>query len=290
MPSGVLAQASDSSVADSVFLEAQRMAAEGRGDSARAIVQRRLDSAAVGSPAYVDALYWRAVVAATAGDAERDLRVIVVTYPASRRSADALLRLAQLEMARGENDQALQHLQRIVVEHPDSPDGGRAQFWAARVLLNRGDLRGGCARLTDASRLTPPAQVELQNQIGYLLQRCRGVDTSVAAKVAPAAPAAPAAHEPSASGKARTSASVQARASSSQGKYTVQVAAYSTKAAADRLRESLAKRGYDARIVGQVTPFRVRVGRYDTRAAADTEAQRMRAQKMSAYVTAAEHP
>lgn len=274
----------DSTGGDTIFRAAQRLAAEGRGDSARALVGQKLDSAPLGSAEYVDALYWRAVVAATAADAERDLRTIIVTYPASARSADALMRLAQLELARGDRDQAVAHLQRIVVEHPDSPNRPRAAFWVARTLLDEGNLPTGCARLADASRLTPASEVELANQIGYLQQRCQGVDTSASATTAQApSRAASSAPTPPAPPKATSGASAH-------GRYTVQVAAFSTLASANGLRDALVARGYPARVVGTAKPFRVRVGRYATRADADAAAQAMRAKKLTAYVTSAETP
>ncbi len=274
----------DSTGGDTIFRAAQRLAAEGRGDSARALVGQKLDSAPPGSPAYVDALYWRAVVAATAADAERDLRTIIVTYPASARSADALMRLAQLELARGDRDQAVAHLKRIVVEHPDSPNRPRAAFWVARTLLDEGNLPAGCARLADASRLTPASEVELANQIGYLQQRCQGVDTTAKATAAPA---------PSRSATSSPTPPVPPQAASgtsAHGRYTVQVAAFSTLASANGLRDVLVARGYPARVVGRAKPFRVRVGRYATRADADAAARAMRAKKLTAYVTSAETP
>ena len=275
---------SDSTGGDTIFRAAQRLAAEGRGDSARALVRQKLDSAPPGSAEYVNALYWRAVVAATAADAERDLRTIIVTYPASARSADALMRLAQLELARGDRDQAVAHLQRIVVEHPESPNRGRAEFWVARTLLDEGNLAAGCARLADASRLTPPSEVELANQIGYLGQRCQGVDTTAKAQAAPPQSAAhPAPRAPNAAPPAAT-------ATSAHGRYTVQVAAFSTLASANGLRDVLVTRGYPARVVGTAKPFRVRVGRYATRAEAEAAARALRARKLSAYVTSAETP
>jgi len=121
-----LAPVNDSATSDTLFLRAQRMAAEGQGDAARALVQHEIDTASAGSPRYVDALYWRAVVAATAADAEKDLRRIIIEFPLSPRNEDALLRLAQLEMTRGDNDQALAHLQRLVIDHPTSPSRARA--------------------------------------------------------------------------------------------------------------------------------------------------------------------
>ncbi|MGH7647036.1 MAG: SPOR domain-containing protein [Gemmatimonadaceae bacterium] len=274
----------DSTAGDTIFRAAQRLAAEGQGDSARALVGQRLNTAPPGSAEYVDALYWRAVVAATAADAERDLRTIVVTYPASARSADALMRLAQLELARGDRDQAVAHLTRIVVEHPENPNRGRAEFWVARTLMDEGNMPQACARLADASRLTPPTQVELANQIGYLNQRCQGVDTT--AQTAATHPA------PRASTSAPTPSAPPAATSgiSSHGRYTIQVAAFSTLASANGLRDVLVSRGYPARVVGTAKPFRVRVGRYATRADADAAAKAMRAKKFTAYVTSAETP
>ncbi|MGH7649091.1 MAG: SPOR domain-containing protein, partial [Gemmatimonadaceae bacterium] len=275
---------SDSRGGDTIFRAAQRLAAEGQSDSARALVGMRLNTAPPGSMDYVDALYWRAVLAATAADAERDLRTIVVTYPASARSADALMRLAQLELSRGDRDQAVAHLQRIVIEHPENPNRGRAEFWIARTLLDEGNAPVGCARLADASRLTPANQVELTNQIAYLNQRCQGVDTTVQAAGSHPAPrattTAPSAAAPPA----------VANGAASHGRYTLQVAAFSTLASATGLRDVLVARGYPARVVGTTKPFRVRVGRYATRADADAAAKAMRAKKFTAYVTSAETP
>lgn len=271
---------------DTIFLRAQRLVAEGQGDSGRAIVQARLAAAPAGSPEYAEALYWRAVVAATAADAERDLRTLIIEYPLSPRSGDALMRLAQLEMTRGDNDQAIAHLQRVVTEHPDSPMRARAEFWMGRALFEKGDAPAACAKLADASRATPTTQVELHNQIDYLSQRCTGVDTAAAATAAAAVPPAmAAARESTSAGRRGASRAAPARGGTP---YTIQVAAYSTKGAAERLRASLAARGYEARVVGSAKPYRVRVGRFDTREAANAAAARMRARKLSAYVTEAE--
>jgi len=157
------------------------MAAEGQGDAARALVQHEIDTASAGSPRYVDALYWRAVVAATAADAEKDLRRIIIEFPLSPRNEDALLRLAQLEMTRGENDQALSHLQRLVIDHPTSPSRARASFWMARVYFDKNQTPAACRSLADAAHNTSPGQVEQHNQIGFWMQRCHGMDTAAVA-------------------------------------------------------------------------------------------------------------
>jgi cell division protein FtsN len=314
-----LAPVADSSPSDTLFLRAQRMAAEGQGDAARALVQHEIDTASAGSPRYVDALYWRAVVAATASDAEKDLRRIIIEFPLSPRNEDALLRLAQLEMTRGDNDQALAHLQRLVIDHPTSPSRARASFWMARVYFDKNQTPAACRSLADASHNTSPGQVEQKNQIDFWMQRCHGNDTAAVATatvdstpaiapptaVASAPQSAPAREtEPlpppaaapvkatTTSKKAvtttATTTTVVPRASKGPTKYTVQVAAYDTRDAAVTLQHSLIARGLEARIVGTTKPFRVRVGYYDTRAKADAAAAQLKAKQLTVYVTEAE--
>ena len=299
---------------DSIFVRAQRMAAEGQGDAARALVQHEIDISPAGSPHYVDALYWRAVVASTAADAERDLRRIIIEYPLSPRNEDALLRLAQLEMTRGDNDQALAHLQRLVIDHPTSPSRARASFWMARVYFDKNQTPAACRSLADAAHNTPAAQIEQRNQIDFWMQRCHGTDTSAVASTAtdtappvtspgttaststtqaasPAPSPAPATSTTttrSTTTVKSSTTSTRAGAGSTSGKYTVQVGAYPTHASAESHRKALAARGIDARVVGTSAPYRVRVGRYGSRAEADAAAQRLKAKKISVYVTEAE--
>jgi cell division protein FtsN len=310
---------------DTIFVRAQRMAAEGQGDAARALVQHEIDIAAAGSPRYVDALYWRAVVASTAADAERDLRRIIIEFPLSPRNEDALLRLAQLEMTRGDNDQALTHLQRLVIDHPTSPSRSRASFWMARVYFDKNQTPAACRSLADASHNTSPTQVEQRNQIDFWMQRCHGTDTAAVASTTPdsaptgsastsvstttasaprAAPPPPAISSPpppaptpnpssATTTTKKTATAVQTTTTvspppTSGGTYTVQVGAYPTRDAAESLRKSLAARGYSARIYGTTKPYRVRVGYYDTRAQADAAAQQMKSKQIAVYVTEAE--
>jgi cell division protein FtsN len=112
-----------------------------------------------------------------------DYRRIVVDYPLSPRVEDALLRLAQLELARADYDGALQHLNRLTLEHPAGVTRARAGYWTARVLFEKNDVQRACAVNADALAQTNPNDVELRNQISYLNQRCAGV---VMANTAPA--------------------------------------------------------------------------------------------------------
>ena len=274
------AQAADSLQADTVFLRAQRLVSAGLGDSARALVAGELRRAVPGSPHYIEALYWRAAFAATAADAERDLQRIVVEFPLSDWADDALLRLAQLEIARTQRPQATWHLERLLLEHPASPLRARAAFTLARLHLDQNQLPRGCARLEDAARSASPTDVELRNQIDYLRQRCVGVDTAGARAVAGAARQpnpAPATTAPPAAGAPRRAA-----------QYSVQVAALRSPGEAEQMRERLAARGYDARVFASGSYWRVRVGRYDTRDAAAAALTRMRASGLTGFVVEAE--
>ena len=301
--------------ADSVFLLAQRMVADGQGDKGRALVQAQLDSAPIGSPQYVKALYWHAVVAATAAGAERDLRRLVIEYPLSPESADALLRLAQLEMARGDRQLALEHLDRLLLEHPNDPSRGRAGFWMGRLLFEKGQAAAACARLDQAEEATPADDVELRNQIAYYKQRCVGVDTSTAsradtapakaeASTAPGAPApvrashpvkaapakeapvkeAPTKAAPTNATPASAPAPTHERDDASAARYTIQIAAFGTSASAERLRDGLVSRGFDARVVGAGKYYRVRIGRYATRSEALAAAKDLKAQHIDGLI------
>lgn len=277
---------------DDVFERARRLVAAGQGDTGRNLIESELNAADSGSARYVEALYWRAVLAKTAADAERDLRTIVIYYPLSDESDDALMRLAQLEMTRGEDEQAMGHLERVVKEHPRSASRPRASFWMARMLFDKGKDPEACGHLADAAANTPPGQVELRNQIDYLMPRCAGIDTSTAPTPMkpPAAPAPSTPAKPAASAPVKPAASTPAAAPSAETphEFTVQVAAFSSHESAEKLRARLKELGYDARITSDEPPYRVRVGRYATREQADSMAAQMKTQHVDGYVTSAE--
>ncbi len=167
-----------------VYVRAQTLVNDGDAATGRALVDSMLAIAAPGSNDYAEAVYWRAVLASTAADAEMDYRRVVVDYPLSPRVEDALIRLAQLEIARANYDGALRHLNRLVAEHPQSAARPRAGYWMARALFDKNDMQGGCAATADALSRTNEGDAELRNQITYLNQRCAGI---VLAAPAPAA-------------------------------------------------------------------------------------------------------
>jgi cell division septation protein DedD len=177
-----------------VYRRAQTLVNDGNAQAGRALVDSMIAVAQPGSNDYAEGIYWRAVLAATAADAEMDYRRIVVDFTNSPRVEDALIRLAQLEIARGNYDGALRHLTRIANEHPDSPARARAGYWMARAMFDKNDIQNGCITIADALARTSESDTELRNQINYLNQRCAGVSlTPPAAAPAPAPVSVPAA-------------------------------------------------------------------------------------------------
>jgi cell division protein FtsN len=164
------------SSADSAsYRKARILVNDGNAVAGRAIVDSLISRAAPGTNEYAEGIYWRAVLSATASEAEMDYRRIIVDYPVSPRVEDVLLRLAQLELARADYAGALQHLNRLTLEHPTGASRARADYWTARVLFEKNDTQHACAAMTDALAHANVDDTELRNQITYLNQRCAGV-------------------------------------------------------------------------------------------------------------------
>ena len=84
---------------DPRLVAAVRSAQEGQGDSARASIQRLLDATPPTDSLYPEILYTQAMVADNAADMRRSLQRVVVEYPTSDWSDDALVRLVQMDYA-----------------------------------------------------------------------------------------------------------------------------------------------------------------------------------------------
>lgn len=277
-PLSVAAQTPSRAAADSVFARARQLVANGNGAAGRVLVDSMVTVATPGTPEYADALYWRATLAATGTDAEDDYRRIVVEYPLSPKAGDALLQLAQLESARGDRQAAVTHLERFLLETPQHAERPRAGLLLVRLAFDQGEATRACIALGRTLREVPESSVELRNQLTYFSPRCASVDTTRRAVVASATDSAKTRRDST----RRDSAAAPA---ATKGRFTLQVAAYASRAEADRLVTRLKARKIDARVVGTAKPYRVRVGRYDTRAAATAAAAKLRAQKIDAFVT-----
>jgi tetratricopeptide (TPR) repeat protein len=168
-----------------LYVQAQQMVANGDAAGGRKLADSVAAAAHPGSSAYAEGLYWRATLAANARDSEHEYRQIIVDYPLSARVPDALLRIGQLESARGESAAALQHFQRLVLEHPQSPLRADASYWVARMYFDANDAAHACSANADALANVRPSNVELKNRIDFQQQRCRGV--TLATNAPPAA-------------------------------------------------------------------------------------------------------
>jgi cell division protein FtsN len=185
--SGSMASAqSGSKASDPVFARAQALVSDGNGAAGRALIDSVIATTPTGAPLYPQALFWRASLASNAADAESDYRHIVVDYPLAPQAEDALLRLAQLELARGDRDGALTHLQRIQRDYPRSKSLARASYWTSRVLFEKNDIPNACAANAKAMAQADSGEIELRNQIQYQGQRCPSV--GAASIVVPASP------------------------------------------------------------------------------------------------------
>jgi cell division septation protein DedD len=267
--------------ADSVFARARRLVTGGNGAAGRVLVDSMMAAAPPESPAYADALYWRAALAASPRDAERDYRRLVVDYWYGSHAADALLQLAQTETARGDRAAASSHLQRFMLEAPTHPDRPRVGLTLTRLLFDQNDIPRGCVAWRQAMSATPATSVELRNQLAYYSGRCTATDVSAASRVPVAYP--PGTPPPAAAPK-DTTPRRDTTAASARGRFTLQLAAFNTKTEATRLAARLLTRGITARVVGKAKPFRVRVGRYETRAAAIIAQRDLKAKKLDAVV------
>lgn len=295
----------------------QALASGGRTAEARTIADSILADTDPSAAVYAEALYWRGVLSSDARASRLDLLRLVVEHPFASRVPNALYRLAQEDQRAGRTMEARRHLGRIVRDHASSAIGSTAAFELGRMLMASGDMRDACAALDTALAYEPPGSVERRNRIAYDRRPCDRLPArdSVASPpssaaspsgatgadstntVRPAAPARPGtaaprptSGSPPASPPASRLASPPARgAPTSDGRWTVQVAAFEVRVEADRLAATLRSRGYDVRVTS-ARPFRVRIGRFANRADATAIVTRLKSQGTTAIIVEAERP
>src|ERR1035437_1804272 len=298
---------------DSTLVRVQRLASNGNTAAGRALADPCLGTAKEGPPTYGEALFARASIAESADAARKDYLRIAVDYSISPRAEDSLLRLAPMEIARGDHAAAKQYLERLALEHPGGASRAQGAYWLGRVLAEEGALVPACASLAEAKAHVAPSDVELANQITYYARPCAAVQRaadSVRAdsidKVMKAARTDSIARAESAA-KAETAAKKKAKAlpktkaplkkgtpkaaaPETKGPgWSAQVAAYDSPEDAQRLAKKLSDRGYEARVTNE-KPFRVRIGRYARRGEAVDLAAKLKDAKITAFVVEAEKP
>jgi hypothetical protein len=277
-----LAQTGSSSrpqAADAVFARARQLVLNGNGAAGRVLVDSVIATTNPDAPTYAEALFWRASLAAESQDAERDYRRIIVEYPLSSRTNESLLKLGELEAARGDRPPAAAHLDRYLEQNLKFADRGRLGLQVVRLFFELNNAPRGCATLARVLTSVPGTDVEMRNQLSYFAPRCAGVDTT---HVNGTPVAQPVDSAPPARHTRRDSTSTRRAAAG----FTLQVAAYGSRKDADQLATKLKARGLDAAVAGTSRPFRVHVGRYPTRAAATAAAKQLKTRKIDGFVTA----
>lgn len=277
---------------DSALVRARALVTGGDGGTGRKVVDSVLAASANDPAMYAEALFWRGVLAATAADAERSYRRLLIEAPLSERAEEALLQLAQLEAARGNRRAASDHLYRYMLSYGSSderPARGRVSLWLVRLLFEQPDqMSRGCEAVKLSRDAIPVENIELRNQLEVYVPRCAYAQAQPAADTSQPAPApAPAPARPR---PAAQSTSVSRPPAAGAATYSVQVAAYDSREAATRMAELLVSRGLDARVDGRQQPFRVRVGRFATRAEAARLQQTLKEQGQNGFVTAVSRP
>jgi cell division septation protein DedD len=312
-------------VQDTVVARARQLVQAGRDHEGRRLLDSLISVTPTESDLFAEVLYWQGVYGATAADAERAYRRLLIEAPLSSRSEDALLRLATLEQARGDRRSASDHLQRFLLTYPSSPARPRVSVQLVRLLFDQGpsQLARACDVLHTARAEVPASAVEVRNQLEAQAPRCAYVETQ-APVVAPtpvdstpvAPPVTPTAADTAKRPAPTTSPSVgdttrrqlpppNAPAAAPSAPvvtpapttpaaaptppvaafYSVQLAAYDSQESATRMVQQLAGRGVDARVDGAAPPYRVRVGKYATRADAAKAAADLKAKGHSGFIT-----
>jgi len=271
---------------DPRLVDAVRAAQEGRGDSARAAVQRLLDATPPTDTLYPQILYTQAMVAGTAGDMRRQLQRVTVEYGTSSWADDALLRLVQMDYATRNYDGAARNLERLRLDFPASPLLPQAAYWAGRTYFDANNPAAACRWLADGMAQSKN-DIELQNQLGFLYQRCdlradSGAasaaadtarrDSSTQTAVAPPTDSSP---RPPAATAAPAPAPTPAPAARTV--YRVQIAAVATRKAAEDVARKARPLGLTVKTVEEKGLYKVRAGEYSTRDAAQNAAASLKA-------------
>ena len=236
---------------DRARTRARALLDEGEGVEARALLDSLVRATAVGSNDFAEALYWRATLSERVSEAERDWKRLIIDAPLSPRASDAMVRLGELEMLRGRPAAARAHYERVVREYPTGPARAKSQMGIVKSWVAQQDLPRACVALLAVSAGGVPNGVpngvpdgELRLQAEEMGRRCATVEPKALTKV---------------------SAANSASTMPPNARFSVQLAAYDTRAEADAAVARFTKRGIDTRVDGEAKPYRVRTGYYPTR-------------------------
>jgi cell division septation protein DedD len=251
---------------DQRLADALRLAQEGHSDSARAVVGKLLAATAPTDSLYPEILYAQAMVANEAGERRTLLQRIAVEYGESSWADDALLRLVQMDYATRNLSGAARNLEKLRSDYPASPLLPQASYWAARVYFDQSNPTLACRWLSDGLAQSQ-SNIELQNQLQYLNQRCGGVTAAPAESTA-----APGDSSKRAAADSAPSPPASDTSAPRKSVYRVQIAAVATKAAAAAAERKARALGLTVVTLHEKTLYKVRAGRYSSRTEAEAAA------------------
>jgi cell division septation protein DedD len=299
---------------DPRLVEVIRHAQEGQGDSARLKVQRLLSSTSPTDSLYPQIVYTQAMVASDAAEMRRQLQRVAVEYSSSSWADDALLRLVQLDYASGNLEGAARNLERIRLDYPGSSLLSQTAYWAARTYFDQKKPEQACRWISDGLAGSR-GNIEVQNQLGYLNQRCSQFATGMPPSDSQPPPRAPAdtprtlttlpADTAGAAPRPDTATTITlvpetptpkpppspsrpdtVRADAAQGprptaragsRFRVQVTAVRSAATAQSIAARLKSRGFSVVTIQEAGLYKVRVGDYPTKADAAAAAVEIKA-------------
>jgi len=261
------------------FAEIARLAQDGYGDSARAMIARIIKAMPRTDPAYAEALYTVGTVARTGDSTRAVFDRLVVDFAPSPWADKSLLRLIQLDFGLGKTDLVLTETNRIFSDFPQSPVIPDAARWGARAAFSQQKMQMGCDWLTKGIAKVGD-DLELKNQLLYLKQSCNlGPDVQYAprnpdslrqgppprvADTAPRTPVTPP-PPPSTGNKAPAKTPVTSAASP----WRIQVAAIRDKKVIAQVVRKIEAAGFKSyEVPGPNGLTRVQAGPFATRAAA----------------------
>lgn len=131
--SAAVSAAAVSAARAQVFVRAQRLVNDGSGADGRALVDSLLNATEPRSVEEAEVLFWRATIAESWDQAQRDYLRVMLEHERSRFASAAMLRLAQGEAMRGDRDAALRYVARLLLEAPDAREREEAVALRARL-------------------------------------------------------------------------------------------------------------------------------------------------------------
>jgi len=130
----------------------------------------------------------RAATTNSPRSAEEAYASIASNHPGSRQRENALLRLAQFQIAKGDARGALTWLSTLYKEYPQSARNAERQYWTARALLANGDTVRACTVTASVSAaqaaILGPEHGTMTRSCTEFAERARA-DSALAASATP---------------------------------------------------------------------------------------------------------